>query len=65
MLEPPNADGPLATFTEPRQFILPEKIQFLKSHALEKQFFHGKLIITSKMGSWFGRTALKVHWFCG
>lgn len=39
MLEPPNVGGSLATLTEPRQFVLDEKIQFLKSNGLEKQSF--------------------------
>lgn len=39
MLETPDVDGSLATLTEPRQFVLDEKMQFLKSNGLEKQSF--------------------------
>lgn len=65
MLEPPNVDGSLVTLIEPRQFILTEKIQSLKSK-IEETIFHGKLILTnlSSHGSKFGRTAFEVYWFC-
>ena len=47
---PPNVDGSSATLTEPRQFILTEKIQFLRSSGLKKHFFMENL---SSQTEWF------------
>lgn len=49
MLEPSNVDGSLATLTEPREFILTEKIQTLKSNGFEERIFYGKLMLTCRM----------------